>query len=122
MRKYAYLKAPHKDSSGLSICKIMLYAADEGFYLFGYPGPDDVLCSSDSLYDTLEDLYADWNDLIDDKGWIDMEDPLPGCQHDAFIPLRVRGRDAGRPEWGRYETLKDGKWIPYDLCEEELTE
>ena len=118
MRKFAFLKEPHKDVSGCDICKIMLFAAEEGFYLFGYLGPDAVVCSSDRLYDTLEDLYADWNDLIDERGWTDMEDPLPGCQHDAFIPLRVKGRDTGDPEWGYYETLKDGKWIPYTLCKE----
>jgi hypothetical protein len=30
----------------------------------------------------IEDVYEDWNDEIDD--------PLPDCQHDALIPLRVK--------------------------------
>ena len=30
------------------------------------------------------DIYEEWNDLIDEHGWIDIEDPLPDCQHDAF--------------------------------------
>ena len=51
--------------------------------------------------------------MIDEKGWIEMEDPLPDCQHDAFVPLRVKGRDIGKPEWGKYETLKDGKWVDF---------
>ena len=113
MRKYARLREPLKTSENTFIYKIMLYEAEEGFYLFEYSAPDAVQCSSDRCYDSLEKLYADWNELIDDNGWIELDDPLPGCQHDAFIPLRVKGRDTGNPEWGNYETLKDGRWIPY---------
>ena len=113
MRKYAYLQAPMKCDTGSCISKIMLFRAEEGFYLFGYSGPDAVQCSFDRCYDSLEDLYDDWNDLIDDRGWIEIEDPLPDCQHDAFIPLRVKGRDIGKPEWGKLETLRDGKWVEY---------
>lgn len=52
--------------------------------------------------------------LIDDRGWIDIDEPLPDCQHDAFIPIRVKGRADGMPEWGKLETLKDGKWVEYN--------
>lgn len=113
MRKYARLREPLKIDENTFTYKIMLYEAKEGFYLFEYSAPDAVQCSSDRCYDSLEKLYADWNELIDDNGWIELDDPLPGCQHDAFIPLRVKGRDTGNPEWGSYETLKDGRWIPY---------
>ena len=113
MRKYAILKEPLKSEENY-IYKIMLYEAKEGFYLFEYDSPDAVQCSCDRCYDSLEDLYEDWNDLIDDAGWIEIEDPLPDCQHDAFIPLRVKGRDTEKPEWGKFETLKDGKWVDYE--------
>lgn len=112
MRKYAYLKKP-QTHGGNSIYKVMLYEAEEGFYLFEYADPDAVLSCSDRCYESLEDLYDDWNGLLDERGWIGMEDPLPGCQHDAFLPLRIKGRDMGKPEWGRYETLRDGEWIEY---------
>ena len=111
MRKYACLKKPLKRNGSSTIYKIMLYETEEGVYLFEYDSPDAVRCSSDRLYDQAEDLYEDWNDLIDERGWIEMDDPLPDCQHDAFIPLRVKGRDVGKPAWGRFEMLKDGKWI-----------
>ena len=62
----------------------------------------------------MNDLYDDWNDEIDEKGWIDIEDPLPYCQHDAFLPVRVKGRDTGKPQWGKLEILKDGKWMDYE--------
>ena len=65
----------------------------------------------------LKDLYEDWNGLIDEKGWIELDDPLPGCQHDTFIPIRVKGRDTGKPEWGKFETLEDGRWVAYSPAE-----
>ena len=113
MRKYAYLKAPLKLDTDTCIYKIMLYESCEGVYLFGYSSPDAVLCSYDLCYDKAESLYEDWNSLIDEKGWIEMEDPLPDCQHDAFIPIRVKGRDVGNPQWGKLETLRGGKWVEY---------
>ena len=113
MRKYAYLKVPLKLDTGTCIYKTMLYETGEGVYLFGYSSPDAILCSYDLCYDSLEHLYEDWDSLIDENGWNEMEDPLPGCQHDAFIPIRVKGRDTGNPEWGRLETLRDGIWVEY---------
>ena len=113
MRKYAYLKEPLKHNDHDSIVKIMFYEAEEGIYLFEYTGLDAVMCSFDRCYETLQDLYDDWNDLIDDKGWIGLVDPLPYCQHDAFIPIRVKVRDVGKPEWGKFETLEDGEWVEY---------
>ena len=114
MRKYAYLKEPLQYRDGSRVCKIMLYEAEEGIYLFEYDSPDAVQSASDRIYDLAEELYEDWNELIDDRGWMEMEDPLPDCQHDAFIPLRVKNRGSGKPEWGRFETLKDGRWVEYD--------
>lgn len=113
MRMYAWLKEPRKCDGGGHVYKVMLYECNDGVYLFEYISPEAVQCSSDRCYNSLEDLYDDWNDLIDERGWIEMEDPLPDCQHDAFIPLRVKGRDIGKPEWGKYETRKDGKWVEY---------
>ena len=112
MRKYAWLKTPYK-AVDHTVYKIMLYKAEEGYYLFTYSGPDAVQCASDQYYDSLEELYDAWADLIDERGWIEIEDPLPYCQHDAFIPIRVKGRDIGKPEWGKFEILNEGKWDEY---------
>ena len=112
MRRYAYLKTPLERDGG-RVYKIMLYESEEGTYLFEYESPDAVISSSDRLYDEPGDVYGDWDGLIDDNGWIDLEDPLPLCQHDAFLPLRVKGRETGRPEWGKYEVLKGGEWKEY---------
>ena len=114
MRQYARLKEPPVSIDNQCVYKIMLYQAREGIYLFTYSSPDAVQSSSDRYYGSLDDLYLDWNGLVDERGWIEMEDPLPFCQHDAFIPLRIKGRDAGKPEWGKYETLIGGKWVDCD--------
>lgn len=113
MRKYAYLKSPEKHDAETYIHKIMLYESEEGIYLFEYSSPDAVLCISDLFYESLDDLYDEWNDLIDERGWIDLDDPLPFCQHDAFLPIRVKGREKGTPEWGRFEILLNESWVDY---------
>ena len=114
MRKYAFLKEPLACSEGEPVVKIMFYEAEEGIYLFEYSRPDAQQCTGDLCYGSLEELHEDWDSLIDENGWTDIDDPLPGCQHDAFIPLRVKGRDAGTPEWGTYETLADGEWVDWE--------
>ena len=113
MREYAFLKDPLKRDEGRYVYKIMLYETEDGVCLFEYCSPDAVRCSYDQYYGSVEDLYDEWNDLIDQNGWTRIDDPLPDCQHDAFIPIRVKGRDTGEPEWGKYETLKDGQWVEY---------
>lgn len=113
MRRYAYLKQPLPRSGERCIYKIMLCIAEEGVYLFAYDRPDAVQCFADYCYGTEEELYDEWNALIDENGWQKLDDPLPGCQQDAFLPLRVKGRDGAAPEWGTYEILVDGRWVPY---------
>ena len=78
-----------------------------------YCQTDAVQCSFDYWYKTVEDVYEDWNDFVNEKGWIPIDDPLPYCQHDAFLPIRVKGRDIGEPQWGKLEILENGKWKEY---------
>ena len=59
------------------------------WFFFTYSSQDAIQCTSKFHYDSLEDLY------------------------DAFIPIRVKGRDIGKPEWGKYEILNEGKWVEY---------
>lgn len=83
MRRYAYLKEPIKCNKKDSIYKIMLYQYKDGVFLFEYCSPDAVRCSYDCWYPDIESVYEDWNDEIDERGWIDICEPLPDC-HDAF--------------------------------------
>lgn len=114
MRRYAYLREPVPCNPKDLIYKIMLYETKkDGIYLFEYCSLNAVQCSFDAWYEDIEDLYDDWNDLLDERGWIDIDDPLPDCQHDAFLPIRVKGRNVGKPEWGKLEILEDGEWKEY---------
>lgn len=75
---------------------------------------DAIQCSYDEWFPDVESVYKDWTCEIDERGWIDIEDPLPDCQHDAFLPIRVKGRNLGKPEWGKLEILKNDIWIEYN--------
>lgn len=35
----------------------------------------------------------------------------------AFLPIRVKGRNIGKPQWGQYEIWKDGVWKEYVSAE-----
>ena len=114
MRKYADLKEPLPRGDGDPIVRIMLYEAEEGTYHFEYDAADALQCCADLLYASAEEACEEWNALIDESGWTEIGDPLPGCQHDAFIPLRVKRGADGKPKWGEYETLRDGEWVRYE--------
>ena len=114
MRKYAYLRCPQKTGCGSLIYRIMLYETDEGTYLFEYDSPDAPFCCADQLYDSPEEVFEEWNERIDGRGWITLDDPLPDCQADAFLPIRVKGRNTGKPQWGTYEILADGEWKDWE--------
>ena len=114
MRKYADLKEPLPREDGDPVVRIMLCEAEEGTYLFEYDSADALQCCADLLYESAEEAYEEWNALITESGWTEIEDPLPGCQHDAFIPLRVKKGEDGKPAWGEYETLRDGEWVRYE--------
>lgn len=83
IRRYAYLKEPLKCNSKDSIYKIMLCQYKDGVSLFEYCSPNAVRCSYDQWYPDIESVYEDWNDETDERGWIDIGEPLPN-QHDAF--------------------------------------
>lgn len=113
MRKYAHLKNPLKCNDKDYIYKIMIHTQKDGVYLYEYCSLDANQCSYDIYYDDIEDIYEEWDCRIDERAWIDIEDPLPYCQDDAFLPIRVKGRNEGKPEWGKYEILENAEWIAY---------
>ena len=88
----------------------MVYENEEGAWVFLYDTREAVFCSEDLFYDNLADALEEWNDRIDSEGWHVISDPLPDCQHDSILPIRVKGRDKGTPQWGTFEILKDGTW------------
>lgn len=114
MRKWAYLKKPYIYNEKYMAYKIMIYETKNGeVFVFLYCSKDAMQCSFDYYYNELSDALEDWEDQVDENGWHEINDPLPNCQHDAFLPIRVKGSDKGKPIWGTLEILKDGEWIEY---------
>ncbi len=113
MRRYAVLKQPIKANNRDYIYKVMLYQDKHGVSLFKYCNIDAMSCSYDDWYTDVEEVYEDWDEFIDENGWIDIEDPLPDCQDDSFLPIRIKGRDTGNHQWGSYEIFEDGEWKEY---------
>ena len=109
MRKTANLK-PNTLFGGQTFHKIMVYEEAEGVWVFLYDSKDALFCAEDLFYEDLESALEEWEDKIDAEGWHEIPDPLPDCQHDCILPVRVKGRDKGAPEWGHYEILKNGVW------------
>lgn len=70
-------------------------------------------CSFDYWYGDLSEALESWEDEIDEAGWHMIDDPMPYCQDDAFLPIRVKGRNLGKPIWGQYEIFDDGEWRKY---------
>ena len=111
MRMYGYLKNPYKTNKRDYIYKVMLHETkNSGTFAYLYTSRNAISCSFDHHYADFEFAREDWEDEIDEQGWIVIDDPLPDCQHDCFLPIRIKGRNIGKPEWGQYEILKDGKW------------
>lgn len=114
MRMWAALKEPQEYQDGEKIYKIMIYETqDKSSYVFLYNSIDAVIGCGDEWYENLSDALAAWTIDVDSNGWHQINDPLPDCQDDAFLPIRVKGRNIGKPIWGSLEILKGGIWIDY---------
>ncbi len=91
----------------------MIYDSEDGVYLFGYD--KEIDCSAlwdywfESLDAAIESGFEDYG--VNKSDWKQIPDPQDNCQHDWIEPVRVKGRDTGKPEWGKLEKLIDGKWI-----------
>ena len=109
MRMYGFLKTPYPANRQDTVYKVMIHETRrEGVFAYLYTSPEALFCSFDSHYSTLEDALEDWDGEV--EGWTEPGDPLPGCQHDCPLPIRVKGRDRGAPQWGQYEILENGEW------------
>ncbi|WP_042273379.1 hypothetical protein [Faecalimicrobium dakarense] len=110
MRKYAILKDPVND-----IKKVLLYESTDGVDLFMYDTTNDIPCFTDYNFDTLEEVlqicFEEYN--IKHSDWININEPMKDCQHDIISPIRVKGRNLGIPQWGKFEKLVNDEWIEF---------
>jgi hypothetical protein len=93
--------------------KLLIYQSNEGVYLFGYDCLQDTSSKWDKWFATIAEAKEYSQDIykIDESKWISISDPLDNCQHDFIMPTKVKGREDGKPEFGKFQTLINGKWI-----------
>ena len=110
MRKVTFLNLEDETK------KLMIYESSEGVYLFGYDSLQDSASSWDNWFEKVEeaDKYCKLTYNIDKDDWITISEPLENCQHDFILPTKVKGKEYGKPEWGKYLTLINDKWVDID--------
>ncbi len=101
------------------IRQVILYQCANGVYLFPCTSLDDGFANGDQWYEDLESAesfcLSEYGILSED--WRIIPDPLEHCQQDWIEPVRVIGRDKGKPQWGRFEKLVGGVWQEIELIE-----
>ncbi len=91
--------------------RLMIYESEDGVYLFGYDKQFDSSAIWDNWFEKIEYAFEASQEYgIDKNDWNEIPDPLENCQHDWIEPVRVKGRENGKPEWGIYEKLINGQW------------
>ena len=97
--------------------KLIIYQSDEGVFLFGYDCLQDTSSKWDNWFMTVAEAEEYCRDIykIEDDKWIYISDPLENCQHDFIMPTRVKGREIKKPEYGKFETLINSKWVDIDI-------
>ena len=110
MRKWADLKPGCRAEYGFQPRRIMLHPTGEGTYVYVFDAAEALFSKADAFYESEEEALEEWEEWISPEGWHIIDDPLPGCQHDCILPIRVKGRDEGTPRWGEYELFENGEW------------
>ncbi len=94
----------------------MIHKEESGsVYLFGYDSVFDCPGLFDEWYETIEKAERVCQDVygIGKNDWINIADPLENCQQDFIMPVRVKGREEDKPQWGHVQILLDGKWVSF---------
>lgn len=108
MRKVATLP---KLMEGVQRC--ILYACPEGVYVFPCATLEDGSGRGDYWFEDVasaEDFCAERYGVAA-SDWVEIGDPLPGCQHDWIANVRMKQEADGSPVWGQLERLDDdGVW------------
>lgn len=111
MRLKANIKQTDSD-----LKRLMIYDSEDGVYLFGYDKDSDSSAIWDNLFENVEyAIEASQEYGVNQNNWQEISDPLKNCQHDWIEPVRVKGREIGNPEWGKFEKLVNDKWIPFEI-------
>jgi hypothetical protein len=93
------------------IRRVMVYATDGGAYLFLYTCLDDGPCAFDEFYESLAAAEQDASGRfhLTEQDWAQIDDPLPGAQHDWIRPTRVKRDHAGNRLSGQFEPIPNAE-------------
>ena len=94
MRMLGYLKNTYKCNKKDTIYKIVFHKTEKEVYVYLYTSLEAALSSFDN--------------------WFLIDDPMPYCQHDALLPIQVKGRNTNTPQWGKFEIYENGEWKDYE--------
>ena len=84
-RLLGYLKKPQPANDRELIYKIVVdEIQNRGAFVYLYLSPDAVRCSYDYYYHDAEDAVQEWEDEIDERGWIPLPEP-PDNAHDLIF-------------------------------------
>ncbi|MEG1525118.1 MAG: hypothetical protein RR475_08855 [Clostridia bacterium] len=86
--------------------------------MYLYLSKDADFCSYDEWYETIADALDSWENIIDTHRWTIIDLSLLDCQQDAIKPIRIKGYNVGKLQFGKYEILHEDKWIDYIPCAE----
>lgn len=107
-RLIANVKKKDCDAIRLMICN----KGDEGVYLFGYTSQEDSPSSWDRYFENVPDAKELGRSYgVDENDWKTIAQTQPNCQDDWINPVRIKGRNNGTPQWGKFEKLVSGEWI-----------
>ena len=111
MRKIANVKNNNPRAK-----RIMIYETDNEVYLFPLATMEDGSGRGDDWYETVEeaDNLCEIEYDIKPEDWEYIDDPLEYCQDDWIAPVRIKGRNIGKPEWGKFERLENGIWKEFE--------
>jgi hypothetical protein len=111
MRLLANVRKP-----GTGVARCILYESADGVYVFPCASLEDGSATGDWWFSSAEEAFRvcdeEFGILAED--WRNIDDPLPDCQDDWIAPVRIVGRNEGAPQWGRFERLVNGKWVPIE--------
>ena len=108
MRKTTDLKNQNGE-----IKRLMIHNDENGTYLFGYKKVEDSQADWDEFYESeieaLESCETKFG--VKSTEWKEIPNPEVNCQHDWIKPVRIKGRENGNPEFGKFEELINGNWV-----------
>ncbi len=96
--------------------RLMIHETEGGVYLFGFDRMSDGGGIWDEWYETVADAKeaAQASYQVVAESWRQIADIHEHCQQDWIQPVRVKGRNSGRPDWGKLERLVNNEWVEFD--------